>query len=621
MTKIDVTDDGSRISVDAAFRWKDALKALPGSRWDRDTRAWTLPLSWSSCLILRSTFGEDLEIGDRLIEWASKRHSEVIAPATAAREVLEAEGDGDLYPHQRAGVLYLDIVDGAIIGDEPGAGKTAQAIRSLRKKHEAGQQVFPALVVCPNSVKQTWAREFEKFWPMSEGGPDVSVIKGTPAKKAKIFAAVHEAMEHPTEHAPQVLVINWEGLRSHSRLAPYGSVALKRCEACGGEDGKVTPARCHVHPRELNDIDFKAVIGDEIHRAKDPAAQQSRALLAATGDAKIRIALSGTLISKDPTEFWSTLHWIDPVEWPTKSKWVDRYVDFTYNAFGGMVVTGIKPHMVDEFHATTGYRMRRMLKKVVLPFLPEVVPIRRECDMLPAQKRAYDAMLEDMIAKLDSGELLVATNPMVQTLRLLQFASAHGEILTTVTPGVTEYGDDDEVIKTSMLLSEPSGKLDAFMDDVTMGDFGDQSVVVFAQSRQLVDLLSARMEKAKIAHGRITGSEDEDQRQRAMDDFQAGKTQYILCTLGAGSTGITLTKASVRVFLQRSWSPIEMEQAYNRTHRIGSEIHESITHIDYVTTDTVEESVIRSLEVKGEHFEAIVRDKDMLAKWLKGEIL
>jgi hypothetical protein len=33
------------------------------------------------------------------------------------------------------------------------------------------------------------------------------------------------------------------------------------------------------------------------------------------------------------------------------------------------------------------------------------------------------------------------------------------------------------------------------------------------------------------------------------------------------------------------------------------------------------ESVIRSLEVKGEHFEAIVRDKDMLAKWLKGEIL
>ena len=152
------------------------------------------------------------------------------------------------------------------------------------------------------------------------------------------------------------------------------------------------------------------------------------------------------------------------------------------------------------------------------------------------------------------------------------------------------------------------------MDDLP--DFASESIVVFAQSRQLINLLSARLDKLGIAHGLITGGQTEDERQVDMDRFQKGTLKLILCTIQAGGVGITLTKASTAVFLQRSWSRVDMEQAVNRVHRIGSEIHESITIIDYVTPDTAEIGVLQALETKGERFEEVVRDESLMRRLL-----
>lgn len=610
----DLNADGSRIAIHAEYRWKDMLKSIPGSSWDRKAGEWTVPLSWSSCLTLRESFQNELVIQQRLFDWATDHREKQVNPALALRDALTAPspGNADLYAHQQAGVEFMVTTRRCLLGDEPGVGKTAQAIRALKRLSEMGVPVFPVLVVGPNSMKKTWQREIEKWWPMSAGGPDVSIVAGTPAKRRKAF-------EHITDDpdGAHVIVMNWESLRGHSRLAPYGGKALKRCVECGGEDPKVTPAKCQVHERELNRINFNAVVADEVHRAKDPSSQQSLALQAASGRAAIRFGLTGTYIDKDPTDLWSIFHWLRPEEFPTKSKWIDRFVDYTYNVFGGMVVTGVKPQRLMEFQSATDPFMRRMTKAVVLPFLPEVVQQYRYVDMVPQQEKAYKAMLDNLMARIDD-DLLVASNPMVQTLRLMQFASAYGEVVAEervdeATGEIKEH--------TTLLLSEPSGKLDAFMEDVFENkDFGDQPMVVFAQSKQLIDLLSARMNKKGVAFGRITGDEDETERQKAMDDFQAGRTKYILCTIAAGGTGITLTAASVMVFLQRSWSRIEMTQAENRAHRIGSEVHDSIMRVDYVVPDTVEMSVIAALEGKSDQFEVIARDRDLMEKFLKGVI-
>jgi SNF2 family DNA or RNA helicase len=596
---VEVDPTGKHIIVTAEWRLKELCKSLPGAAWDAKSQIWRVPLSWASCLALRSTFKTELNIGPALTDWARKEVVERINPSNALRdlEILpDGEGDEDLFPHQRAGVKFLSTARRALLADEPGLGKTAQAIRSLKALHDRGEAIFPALIVCPNTLKKNWEREFDKWWP----GVDVQVVSGTATQRRNQF-----------EHPAQVYVINWESLRTHSRLAPYGSIALARCPDCGGHDTRVTPTKCEVHQRELNAIDFKAVIADEMHRSKDPKSKQSRALWAATGDADVRFALTGTPVANNVLDMWAILHWISPEEWPSKTKWIDRMVNTMLNAFGGMMVLGVKPHMEEEFYAAINPRMRRMLKARVLPWLPEVVTERRDIEMSAKQAKAYKQMRENMIAMLEkddegtSGDAVVAPNPLTQTLRLLQLASSYAEVVI------------DDAGQEKIVLSDPSCKVDALMDDMKNGDFGDDSVAVCAVSRQLIDLLSARLTKEGIEHGLITGAQDGDQRQQAIDDFQSGKTKWILFTAQAGGVGVTLTTARRLIMLQRPWSLVDYKQALDRVHRIGSEIHDSVIITDYVTQDTIEERVIDALDTKADNFEQIVRDKAKLLDMLK----
>ncbi len=599
--------EGDKITIQAEWRLKEVCRALPGAKWDTNKDVWRIPLSWTGCLALRSTFKEQLEIGPALSEWATNEKTGRIDPANFLRDLENSEtGDEDLFPHQRAGVDFLSKARRALLADEPGLGKTAQAIRTLKRLQEQGEDVFPALIVCPNTLKSNWKREFDRWWP----GLDVQVLKGTPLQRRKAF-----------ETEAQVYIINWESLRTHSKLLSYGSIALARCSECGGHDSKVSTARCEVHQRELNKIPFKAVIADEIHRSKDPKSKQTRALWAASGSADIRFALTGTPIANTVVDLWPILHWLDDKEWPSKTKWLDRYVNTMLNAFGGLVILGLKPEMEAEFYAGIHPRMRRMLKARVLPWLPEIINDRRDVEMGAKQAKAYKQMLENMMAMLDStpeyafeeaqmdtgtvdGGVIVASNPLTQTGRLIQFASAYG----TMEP--TETGE-------KMILSDPSCKVDALMDDMKNGDFGEDSVAVCAVSRQLIELLSARFTKEGIRHGLITGAQSGDERQQAIDDFQAGKIKWILFTAQAGGVGVTLTTARRLVMLQRPWSLVDYKQALDRVHRIGSEIHDSVIITDYVTEGTIEERVIEALDVKSDNFEQIVKDKAKLMELLK----
>jgi len=589
----EVDADKKHILLTTDWRFKELCKSLPGASWSPKEQVWRAPLSWTTCLALRSTFRDGLTVGPNLTEWATNELNTRINPSNAFRELETADGDEDLFPHQRAGVQFLKTARRALLADEPGLGKTAQAIRALKAIQDSGEQVFPALIVCPNTLKKNWAREFGRWWP----GVKTQVIKGTSAQRKKQF-----------ESGADVYIINWESLRSHSRLSGYGSIALVHCKACGGLNEAVTETRCEVHPRELNAIDFKAVVADEIHRSKDPKSKQSRALWSATGDAEIRFALTGTPIANNVVDLWSILHWLSPKDWPSKTKWIDRMIDIMLNAFGGMMVIGVKPMMQDEFYKSVNPVMRRMLKKVVLPHLPPVMNERRDVEMSPKQRKAYEQMRDTMIAELESGDALTAPSILTQTTRLLQFASSYADMVVDESSGE---------LKT--ILTEPSCKVDSLMDDISNGDFGDDSVAVCAVSRQLIEILSAAMTKAKIPHGLITGAQNEDERQKAVDDFQEGRVKWILFTAQAGGVGITLTTARRLVMLQRPWSLVDHKQALDRVHRIGSEIHDSILIMDYVTEGTIEERVLQVLETKSDNFEQIVRDKDQLMKLLKDD--
>ena len=596
----------SKIKI-TEFEWRDKvlLNSITTSHFDGKRQVWTYNLSWQTCLALNATFSGRLTIGPNLKAWADKLYSEVILPAYSIRSEITPAGwenimpDVGLYPHQKGDVAFLSTVRRGMLFNGMGSGKSISSTAAIRQLAASGENVFPILVACPNSTKLGWKKEILKVWP----GLKINVIDGTATQRRKLL-----------EDQAHVYILNWESIRSHSKLKPYGNVALKRCTECGGLDPNVKATSCEAHAKELNKIEFRTVIGDEIHRIKDPKSKVARSFKAATGDAEFRIGLSGTPIASTPEDLFSPLNWLMPEAYPSRTKYIDWFC-ITADTTFGKVVIGIKPEKEREFFGGIDPFTRRMSKEVILPFLPPVVYERKDVEMGAKQKKAYEQMRDKMIAEVNDGDVIFTTSPLVKLTRMLQFSSAYADV---------EYADvyDEKVgaviNKAVVRLSDPSCKLDAFMDDLP--DFGDESVVVFAVSSQLINMLSARLEKAKIPHGLITGAQDPKEREFHMENFQAGRTKYILCTIAAGGTGITLTKGSTAVFLQRSWSMIENLQAEARVHRIGSEQYDSIKIIDYVTKDSSEEIVFKAVEEKSNNLEYILRDKDLMLKFLNGEL-
>ena len=221
--------------------------------------------------------------------------------------------------------------------------------------------------------------------------------------------------------------------------------------------------------------------------------------------------------------------------------------------------------------------------------LPPVTRQTRDVEMAPEQGRAYRKLQKDMIAAVDGG-IVVATDPLSLLTRLSQAASA-----------TLSIDDEDNVA-----LSAPSNKVQALLEILEEMGEGRQ-VAVFAQSRKLIDLCEDALLAKHIGYVRITGAETGGVRDMNVQTFQDGGARVALCTLGAGSEGIDLFAADTAVFLQRSYSYGQNQQAESRVHRGGQT--KPVTLIEVVSTGTVDEVVIEALASKGEMSEEVLRDR------------
>lgn len=600
-------DDPSKIIIrEFDWRYKDLIMSVPSASFKKDY--FLVSKDWPSMLALKYSLHRWLTISDELKEWVNNHFNEVINPAYTLRSVVASdEGNPLFYPHQRVDIKFLSTARRAILSNDLGSGKTFSASGTIRNLHEEGEDVFPLLVVCPNSTKISWSRDFNTAFP----GRKITVIDGTATQRRKQFKQFKE-------DDGDVLIMNWDSIRHHSKLLHFGGTALKRCTECKGVDETVKVTACEAHTKELNEIEFKSVIGDEIHRISDPSTKVSRAFKAATGDADIRIALSGTPINSTPDQLFSALNWLYPKAYPSKVRFIDRFCDTAQNQWGGATVLGIKKDMEQEFFQGIDPILRRMPKDVILPYLPPVVRVQRDVEMAAKQKKAYEQMKELMVAEYENGEIVRAKSPLSKLLRLSQLASAYGEIELKEVPDPNSPIPGTLRTEEIVTMADPSAKLDAFIDDLP--DYGDSSVVVFAHHKQLIHLLAKRFDKMGIEYGLITGDQDLYERQAYMDSFQNGHIKYILVTLQAGGTGITLTKADTMVFLQRSYSMIDNIQAEGRGHRIGSEQHEKVTIVDYITKGTVDEAVVEAINNKKENLQFILRDKDTITNFFEGTL-
>lgn len=559
----DILDEApDRITILCDYRLKDQVKAVPGARWNTVTRHWTVPLSWTACLAMRAEFGKGLVIGETLRAWAKAvgvTKGELNAMRPSMGPALDGEGIvpgwDALYDYQQVDAVAIYTAEKYLLLNEVGTGKSRSALAGLSLIQHHNGDAFPVLIAAPKSMLRTWEREIMPFFPAAS----VSIIDGTPTK-------VHKALEPGFDF----YIIAWDSLRKYSRLAGYGSTSLTAEEKM---------------PKELNALGFNTVILDECHRSKNPTAKRTRAAWFLAHECNYRIGLTGSSIQDTVEDLYGLLHGLFPDEYPTKSSYVERWCLQEWNTWGGRDIVGIRPDRADEFYTNFNACTRRITKEVALPFLPPCVEEIRWVTLAPKARKAYNAMRDTFMAELTDGSIVASENQLVRAGRLIQMANAE----------LSAIPDEDGSFEIP--ADAHSDKVDQFITDLTEGDFGEAAIVVFSDLLGVLDIVQERLLKAKIEFVRIDGSVTGIDRQAAMDTFQDGKAKICLLTR-AGGEGITLTAASVMVRLVRSWSYTVHQQVAARVHRIGSEVHESILYVDYITEDTLEEGVVVRLNAK-----------------------
>lgn len=595
MVEVDLDpQNDERVVITARYMDLHLVEQVPGVLHDRKrsangTMVHTAPRTWATWMALQGVFYDRLPtLGPGYTEWLNRDWEERVQPCLNLRSATNVLSDPrtpwdkQLYPFQRAGVAFLSLAGQAILADDLGTGKTVTFINTLRRLDAYGIEVFPVLCVVPNSTKGQWRNEWERWFP----GVRVSVVGGSATDRRR--ALTTEA---------DVYVIHWEAVQLHSRLRGHGDIRLRKCAQCDKKAGdpKLKESRCETHKKELNQIEFRSVVADEAHLMKNPEAKRTRAIWAVMNGKHVRFryAMTGTPIGDNPGDLWPIVHALVPSEYPTITSYRNRYCLQTWNWSGELIVVGINPNTRTEFFGFFDARFRRMPKELVLPFLPPVVYEARQAPMAPKQATAFKQMKKHLMAELEPGQVLTAPNNLAKNIRLLQFASA-----TCVLEG------------SEVRMTKPAPKLDIMLEVIQ--EAGNNSIVVCAESRKLIELASSYLDEKDIPHQLLVGGMTDDMRNAALHDLNSGRIKVLLFTMKAGGVGLNMTRANYMLRLERSWSMLINVQTLGRINRIGSEQHDSITVIDTVVPGTDEEKQFEVLGERMARLEEINRDKVIL---------
>jgi len=166
--------------------------------------------------------------------------------------------------------------------------------------------------------------------------------------------------------------------------------------------------------------------------------------------------------------------------------------------------------------------------------------------------------------------------------------------------------DDDKVLRRVGRVNRRLKLLEEVVED-----FPGQKIVWCRFQQDVAQVCALFGDRARRADGVATDRE----RDRALDDFHAGRAEMLVsnpATTGI-STGLTLNEAKTIVYYNCSYSYVDRVQSEDRCHRIGQD--QSPSYVDFVAEDSVDERVIDALISK--HGTAAEVNGDRLREWLR----
>jgi SWI/SNF-related matrix-associated actin-dependent regulator 1 of chromatin subfamily A len=458
----------------------------------------------------------------------------LVALSCATDAELDVVGlGGELKPFQRAGVSYLLDQRRAFLADEQGLGKTIEALAALQ-----ADGAYPAVVVCPASLKLNWMREIERWLP----GRTAQALSGmggrSPSRGSGEAVNAGSSNGHVAEE------------RAAGASIPPADITVVNYDVLAARG----PALAAIAP--------KALVLDESHYCKNAAAKRTQAvgrLAASLPNDALVLALTGTPVMNRPPELISQL------------RIIGRLADFGSGAQFGRRFKGPDAHVRLHWHLRSRCFVRR-LKADVLPQLPAktrtVVPI--ELDNEPEYRLAAQDVIAWLRSRpLDLGELDAKIAAALRAERLVRL--------------------------NALKLLAARGKLHAALAWIHDFCSSGERLVVFARHREIQRAVLERFPSAL----HILGADSHAARDASLHAFQAAddsSNQLIVCSLEVAGQGLTLTQASNVAFLELDWTPAKHDQAEDRCHRIGQQ--DAVNAWYLLAAGTIDETISTLLERK-----------------------
>lgn len=508
---------------------RDVVRSAPGAHWNRDTREWQIPFSRQAVEVLKAlvadhaaTMTHDLpaladaqlrKIAD-MVRLSSATNTDIEIPVPFG---LEYRG------FQKVGIAYAVAKGSAIIGDEPGLGKTIQACGVAN----AVPGIQSVLLIVPSSLKANWRREWDKW---SVKNPVIGTVNGGDASgwpdKADVVIISHQSV---AKHRERIDARHWD-----------------------------------------------LVVLDEAHRVKNPKAQRTIAILGEE-DRETRkvvrqikadrfLALTGTPIVNRPNELWTLLRTVCPQRFSDFFSYAKRYcgavrTDYGWDFGGASNLTELQ----DELRA---HCMVRRLKKDVLSELPrkirQIVPI--ENDRALRLEATARAKIEARQAEIEAR----------MTLAYLGDDRRAYEKAAAELKKARRFGFDEmaRVRHDTALAKVP--QVVEMLHEVLEED-PERKILLFAHHADVIDAYAEAFgDIAVTLDGRVPLAKRQDR----VDRFQADPSvRVFIGGIQVAGVGYTLTAASLVAVAEPVWVPGDLTQVEDRAHRIGQTGSVQVWHL------------------------------------------
>ncbi|MFE9958573.1 DEAD/DEAH box helicase [Micromonospora sp. NPDC005299] len=447
---------------------------------------------------------------------------------------------GTLRPYQRRGLAWLAFLQslglGGILADDMGLGKTVQLLALLAGDPPAAG---PTLLVCPMSLVGNWQREAATFAPELR----IHVHHGAERARGEAFAAA--------VHAADLV------------LTTYSVAARDAYELAG--------------------IDWHRVVVDEAQAIKNASTRQAEAVRSLP--ARHRVAVTGTPVENRLADLWSIMQFANPgllgpaaTFKKTFAEPIERHGD---------------AEVAERLRRITGPFVLRRLKTdpSIITDLPEKLEMEVVCNLTAEQAALYRAVVDDMMAKIESSDGI----------------ERRGLVLATMTRLKQVCNHPAQLLHDGSALPGRSGKLERLEEIVDEVLAAGEKALLFTQYAEFGGMLRGHLSartgrEVLLLHGGVGKAE----RDAMVTRFQsaAGPPLFVL-SLKAGGTGLTLTAANHVVHVDRWWNPAVEDQATDRAFRIGQRRRVQVRK--FVCAGTVEEKVA-----------AMIADKRSLAQRVVG---